>query len=68
MNPNMARTLVWDHIMESRQQAAAARQAGARRPHGASTRPAQHGASTRPARRGASTRAARRGHWLVRGA
>ena len=52
MNPNMAQTLVWDHIMESRQQAAAARQAGA----------------AREARRGASTRAARRGHWLVRGA
>jgi hypothetical protein len=52
MNPNIARTLVWDHIMESRQQAAAARQAGA----------------AREARRGVSTRAARRGHWLVRGA
>ena len=50
MNPNMAQTLVWDHIMESRQQATAARQAGA----------------AREARRGASTRAARRGHWLVR--
>ena len=38
MNPNMAQTLVWDHIMESRQQAAAARQAArhasaARRQH-----------------------------------
>jgi len=52
MNPNMAQTLVWDHIRESRQQAAAARQAGA----------------VREARRKASTRAARRGHWLVRGA
>jgi hypothetical protein len=31
MNSNMTRTLVWDHIRESRQQAAAARQAGAAR-------------------------------------
>ena len=53
MNPNMAQTLVWDHIRESRQQAAAARQAGAARERAA---------------QGASTRAARRGHWLVRGA
>ena len=52
MNPNMAQTLVWDHIRESRQQAAAAR------------RPARH--ARRGA--GASTRAARRGHRLVRGA
>ena len=52
MNPNMTQTLVWDHIRESRQQAAAARQAGV----------------AREARRKASTRAARRGHWLVRGA
>jgi len=59
MNPNMAQTLVWDHIMESRQQAAAARQAGA-------AREARRGVSTRAARRGASTRATRRGHWLVR--
>ena len=50
MNPNMAQTLVWDHIRESRQQAAAARQAGA----------------ARNARRKISTRASRRGHWLVR--
>ena len=52
MNPNMAQALVWDHTRESRQQAAAARQAGA----------------AREARRKASTRAARRGHWLVQGA
>ena len=44
MNPNMAQILVWDHIMESRQQAAAARQAAARG--------ARRGASTRAARRG----------------
>jgi hypothetical protein len=31
MNTNMTQTLVWDHIRESRQQAAAARQAGAAR-------------------------------------
>ena len=52
MNPNMAQPLVWDHIRESRQQAAAARQAGA----------------ARDARRKASARTARRGHRLVRGA
>ena len=52
MNPNMAQTLVWDHIRESRQQAAAARHAGA----------------AREARRKASTRATRRGHRLMRGA
>jgi hypothetical protein len=44
MNPNMAQTLVWDHIRESRQQAAAARQAGAAR--GARRK------TTRAARRG----------------
>ena len=52
MNSNMTQTLVWDHIRESRQRAAAARQAG----------------TAREARRKASTRATRRGHWLVRGA
>ena len=52
MNPNMAQSLVWDHIRESRQQAAAARQAGA----------------ARHARRKTSSRASRRGHRLVRGA
>ena len=52
MNPNMPQTLVRDHIRESRQQAASARQAGA----------------ARDARRKASIRAARRGYWLVRGA
>ena len=52
MNPNMAQSLVWDHIRESRQQAAAARRAGA----------------ARDARRKASTRTARCGHRLVRGA
>jgi hypothetical protein len=31
MNPNMAQSLIWDHIRESRQQAAAARRAGAAR-------------------------------------
>jgi hypothetical protein len=31
MNSNLTQTLVWDHIRESRQQAAAARQAGAAR-------------------------------------
>ena len=51
MNPNMAQSLVWDHIRESRQQAATARQAGA----------------ARGARRRASARVARRGHRLVRG-
>ncbi len=52
MNPNMAQSLVWDHIRESRQQAAAARRAGA----------------ARDARRKASNRVAERGHRLVRGA
>ncbi len=52
MNQNMPQTLVRDHIRESRQQAASARQAGA----------------ARDARRKASTRAARHGYWLVRGA
>jgi hypothetical protein len=52
MNPNMAQTLVWDHIRESRQQAAAARRAGAARDAGRET----------------GTRAPRRGHWLGRGA
>jgi hypothetical protein len=28
MNSNMAQSLIWDHIRESRQQAAAARRAG----------------------------------------
>ena len=41
MNPNMTQPLVWDHIRESRQQAAAARRAGAARK-----------ADTRAARRG----------------
>jgi hypothetical protein len=52
MNPNMTQSLVSDHIRESRQQAAAARQAGA----------------ARGAVRKASSRTVRRGHWLVRGA
>jgi hypothetical protein len=52
MNPNMTQSLVSDHIRESRQQAAAARRAGA----------------ARSAVRTASNRTARRGHWLVRGA
>jgi hypothetical protein len=52
MNPNMTQSLVSDHIRESRQQAAAARRAGA----------------ARSAVRTASSRTARRGHWLVRGA
>jgi hypothetical protein len=52
MNPYMAQPMVSDHIRESRQQAAAARQAGA----------------ARDARRKTSTRVARRGHRLVRGA
>jgi hypothetical protein len=52
MNPNMTQSLVSDHIRESRQQAAAARRAGA----------------ARSATRKPSHRAARRGHWLVRGA
>jgi hypothetical protein len=50
MNLNLTHRLVSDHIRESRQQAAAARRAGA----------------ARRAVRGASHRAARRGHWLVR--
>jgi hypothetical protein len=52
MNPNMTEPLVSDHIRESRQQAAAARRAGA----------ARHAA------RKADTRAARRGLRLVRAA
>ena len=52
MNPNMTQSLVSDHIRESRQQAAAARRAGA----------------ARSAVRKASNRAARRGHRLARGA
>lgn len=52
MNPNMTQSLVVDHIRESRQQAAAARRAGA----------------ARGAIRKASTRAVRRGHRLMRGA
>jgi hypothetical protein len=52
MNPNMTQSLVSDHPRESRQQAAAARRAGA----------------ARSAARKASHRAARRGHRLVRGA
>jgi hypothetical protein len=52
MNPNMTQSLVSDHIRESRQQAAAARRAGA----------------VRHAARKADTRAARRGHRLVRAA
>jgi hypothetical protein len=52
MNPNMTHSLVSDHIRESRQQAAAARRAGA----------ARHAA------RQADTRTARRGHRLVRAA
>ena len=52
MNPNMTQSLVSDHIRESRQQAAAARQAGA----------------ARSAVRKASGRTVRRGHWLARGA
>ena len=52
MNPNMTQSLVSDHIRESRQQAAAARRAGA----------------VWQAARKADTRAARRGHRLVRAA
>jgi len=52
MNPNMAQSLVWDHVRESRQQAAAARRAGA----------------ARGARRKTGIHAARRGHLLMRGA
>ena len=51
MNLNLAQSLVSDHIRESRQQAAAARQGGA----------------ARSAVRKASHRASRRGHRLVRG-
>jgi len=57
MNPNMTQSLVSDHIRESRQQAAAARRAGAAR---SAVREASNGTP--------SNRAARRGHWLVRGA
>jgi len=56
MNPNMAQSLVSDHIRETRQLAAQARRAGAVRHAG------RHDA------RQAGTRAARRVHWLVRGA
>jgi hypothetical protein len=52
MNPNMTQSLVWNRISELRQQAAAARQAGA----------------ARSAARKAGNRVARRGHRLVRGA
>jgi len=52
MNPNMTQSLVSDHIRESRQQAAAARRAGA----------------ARSAVCQAGNRMARHGHWLVRGA
>ena len=51
MHPSMTQSLVSDHIRESRQQAAAARRAGA----------------ARSAARKASNRKARRVHWLVRG-
>ena len=44
MNPNMAQSLVWDHIRESRQQAAARRVGAAR--------DARRKASNRVARRG----------------
>ena len=57
MNPNMTQSLVSDHIRESRQQAAAARRAGAAR-----------GAVRKASNPAASTRPARRGHWLLRGA
>jgi hypothetical protein len=57
MNPNMTQSLVSDHIRESRQQAAAARRAGA-------ARSAVHQAGNRAA----GNRTARHGHWLVRGA
>ncbi len=50
MNPNMTESLVSDHIRESRQQAAAARRAGA----------------ARNAVRKAAHRPVRRGRWLVR--
>jgi hypothetical protein len=52
MNLNMAQSLVSDHIRESRQQATAARRAGA----------------VRHAARKAGTRAARRSHRLPQGA
>jgi hypothetical protein len=52
MNLNLAQSLVSDHIRESRQQAAAARQ----------------GRAARSAVRKAGHRASRRGHRLVRGA
>jgi hypothetical protein len=57
MNPNMTQSLVSDHIRESRQQAAAARRAGAARS------PVRKASD-----RTTSNRAARRGHWLLRGA
>ena len=57
MNPNMTQSLVSDHIRESRQQAAAARRAGAAR-----------SAVRQAGNRAASNRTARHGHWPVRGA
>jgi hypothetical protein len=57
MNPNMTQSLVSDHLRESRQQAAAARRAGAAR-----------SAVRKASNRTPGNRAARRGHWLVRGA
>jgi hypothetical protein len=52
MNTYLPQSLVWDHIRESRQQAAAARKARA----------------ARGARRQAGTHARRVGHRMVRGA
>ena len=57
MNPNMTQSLVSDHIRESRQQAAAARRAGAAR-----------SAVRKASNRAANNRPARPGHWLLRGA
>ena len=57
MHPSMTQSLVSDHIRESRQQAAAARRAGAAR-----------SAVRQAGNRAASNRKARHGHWLVRGA
>ena len=57
MNPNMTQSLVSDHLRESRQQAAAARRAGAAR-----------SAVRKASDRTTSNRAARHGHWLLRGA
>ena len=45
MNPNMAQSLIWDHIRESRQQAAAARRADAARHSAQPT--GKHGARRR---------------------